>query len=311
MKTQRVLQTYNEQDITEGAAREAALRTSEETAQALLDATDDIAVLKELQKRTEMLEVQNLRMLETVDRKSRFFASMSHELRSPMTSIIGFTEILLEDTEEPLTSSQRSLLLKVRCNAERLLDMINDLLDLSKIESGRMTVKVSRVNLPELIQHVVETMTPLVRNKDTCLETEVPDNLPIMRTDEHNLNKILVNLVSNAIKFTPKGCVKISAALKGSKINISVSDTGIGIRRADFCKIFEEFRQVGEHPVGSNGTGLGLAITKKLVHLLGGEIKVSSKLRQGSAFTVVLPVSLSATGGRARRTCKKRQSSDG
>jgi PAS domain S-box-containing protein len=257
------------------------------------DVTKRCRTERELKKRTHMLELQNRKVVEVTKQKSRFFASMSHELRSPLTSIIGFTEILLEDVEDPLTPRQRELLKKVSDNSQRLLEMINDLLDLSKIESGKMTVTPSRVDLDSLVTQVVETMMPLVRDKDLTISAEVPEDLPVMRTDEQKLSQVLVNLLSNAVKFTPRGDVRVNAELVGGKIKITVSDTGIGIRRADFVKIFQEFRQVDGNGHKNGGTGLGLAITRKMVHLLGGNIKLSSKLGKGSTFTVTLPVLLS------------------
>jgi PAS domain S-box-containing protein len=251
------------------------------------DVTELCRVQQELQKKTEMLEIQNRRVLEAAKEKSRFFAGMSHELRTPMTAIIGFTEMLLEDADEPLAPNQRSLLLKVSENAERLVGMINEILDLSKIEAGKMRVDLSRVDLDRLISHVIETMMPLVKSKDLTLSWQAAEELPIIRTDEQKLRQILVNLVSNAIKFTPKGSVTVRAALRSSRISIAVSDTGIGIRQSDLGKIFQEFSQVGGR--GAGGTGLGLAITQRLVNILGGEIRVSSKLGEGSTFTVTLP----------------------
>lgn len=255
------------------------------------DITDYHRTQRDLQKHAEMLEVQSRRVIESTKQKSRFFASMSHELRVPLTSIIGFTEILLEDMDEPLTTNQRNLLSKISRNSERLLAMINDLLDISKIESGRMTVNLSKVHIPTLVTQVVETMMPLVKDKSVELSADTTDQFPLICTDEQKLSQVLVNLVSNAIKFTPAGNVTVKASLAGSRICISVSDTGIGIRRKDFNTIFEEFSRVD----GNNrkpGTGLGLAVTRKLVHILGGDIKVSSKLEEGSTFTVTLPTSL-------------------
>lgn len=257
------------------------------------DITERIQPELELQKQTEEPEIQNRRAIEEFRQKNRFIASLSHELKTPLTSIIGFTEILLEDDDNPLTAQQRTLLSKVSRSSERLLTMINDLLDLSKMGSGRMTVNISNVDISTLISEVLDTMQPLVRDKDIVLSSEIADGLPVMRTDEQKLCQILVNLISNGIKFTPSGTVQVTAAMAGGNIQISVTDTGIGIRRADFNRIFEEFSQVDTHRARRNGTGLGLAITRRLVHLLGGDIRLSSKFGHGSTFIVTLPVSLS------------------
>lgn len=255
------------------------------------DVTERLRIKRELQKQARMLEAQNRKIALASSQKNRFFASMSHELRSPMTSIVGFTELLLEDTDDPLSPDQQSLLRKVGRNAEHLLAMINDLLDLSKIESGRMTVHLASVDLAALVEHVMGTMKPLAAAQDVMLSAELAEHLPKMSTDEQKLSQILINLLSNAIKFTPKGRVTVKGDLVGGKIRLSVADTGIGIRRSEFGKIFEEFWQSGAGIARKDGTGLGLAITRRLASLLGGDIKVSSKLGQGSTFTVTLPVS--------------------
>jgi len=255
------------------------------------DVTDLRQAERELLKRAESLEIQSRRAAEASRRKSRFLASVSHDLRIPLTSIIGFVELLVEDTDEPVTESQRQMLLKVRQSAEKLIAMIENLLDLSKIESGKMTVNLSQVNLPTLIGQVVETMMPLVKDKEVVLGADVAEDLPALYTDEQKLSQVLANLISNAIKFTPKGAVTVRAIMDGSMVCIAVADTGVGIRRADFRRIFEEFTQVGGPRARRSGTGLGLAIARKLVHLLGGEIHLASKLGKGSTFTIRLPVS--------------------
>lgn len=247
-----------------------------------------------LERRVAELEGQLRGAVEASKQKSRFVASLSHELRTPLTSIIGFTEMLLEDTDEPLTAGQRKMMMRVNENSGRLLQMITDLLNLAKMESGRTTVNLSLVDLPALIHQVIETMQPIVRGTEVTLVGEVDGEIPPIRTDGQKLGQILVNLVSNAIKFTPKGAVTLRAERKGSKVVIKVTDTGIGISRSDFGRIFEEFRQIETPHARRNGSGLGLAITRRLVKLLGGEITVSSKLGQGSTFTVTLPVSLSS-----------------
>jgi len=246
---------------------------------------------RELRERARQIEEQNHRLLSATREKERFFASVSHELRTPMTSIIGFTELLLEDTEDPLTPGQRAQLEKVAQNAHRMLMLVNDLLDLSKIEAGKMSLNLERVELPVLVTQVVTNMEPLVHNKPVKLKTDVAWDLPKIRTDEQKLGQILVNLLSNAIKFTDKGWVTVSARAAGNKVNISVTDTGVGIKPADVPKVFEAFEQLhaGKRS-GQAGTGLGLTIAQKLAHLLGGEISVQSKPGKGSTFTVALPL---------------------
>ena len=244
----------------------------------------------ELRKRAEKLEAQHRKLQATTEQKATFFTGMSHELRTPMTSIIGFTELLLEDIEDPVSRGQRELLLKVSNNSHRLLGMVNDLLDLSRMESGRMPISIEEVELARLISQIVANMSPLARDKNVKFLTPGKLSLPSVYTDEAKLSQILINLVSNAIKFTQSGKIEISAEVAGGKAIISVSDTGIGIAKKDLRLIFDEFHRVSE--IGRKkvpGTGLGLAITKRLCKLLGGKISVASEVGVGSTFTVTLP----------------------
>lgn len=261
------------------------------------DVTELYMTEKELQQKTEMLEIQNRKVLEAVAQKHRFFASISHDLRAPLTAIIGFTEILLEEAKGPINAVQKDMLARVKQNANRLLGMVNNLLDLSKLESGQITVDRSPVNLSSLIGDTIEAMMPLLKNKDIVLSMEIADGLPAINTDEQKLSRILINLLSNAVKFTSYGRITIRAQKNDGYMSITVSDTGIGIRQADFKRIFEEFKTVGGQGTRSSGTGLGLAITRKLVHLLGGEIHVESKPGEGSSFTFTLPLTTSHTDG--------------
>jgi len=256
------------------------------------DITDLWQMEQELEKRTQMLEIQNRKVVEASKQKNQLFTGISHDLRTPLTSIIGFTEILQEETENILLPRQKDMLMRVSQNADRLLKMINDLMDLAKLESGTMKIRPSRVRLPIVVDHVINTMLPLVKGKNIKLSAEFAENLPQIYTDEQKLTQILINLVSNAIKFTPEGSVTVRVQPNGNKIIMEVSDTGIGIHENDFGKIFEEFSQIERKKTPNGGTGLGLAITNRLTKLLGGEIEVSSKLKQGSTFTVKLPLSI-------------------
>ncbi|MDO8586093.1 MAG: PAS domain-containing sensor histidine kinase [Armatimonadota bacterium] len=254
------------------------------------DVTERKQALDELRKRADRLQAQHARLKAATVQKASFFASMSHELRTPMTSIIGFTELLLDDLEDPVSAGQRELLLKVSQNGRRLLGMVNDLLDLSRLESRRMTPVVSEVDLGLLMEQIVANMRPLAKDKD--LEIVVTNGGPTTNvyTDEQKLSQILVNLISNAIKFTPSGRVTVAAEATGSQIQVSVSDTGLGIPRSEHRKIFDEFHTMAQRGRQKMpGTGLGLAITKKLCDLLGGKINVVSEPGKGSTFTVLLP----------------------
>ncbi|MDO8684221.1 MAG: PAS domain-containing sensor histidine kinase [Armatimonadota bacterium] len=254
------------------------------------DITERHHVQEDLRKRAERLEAQHNKLKAATEQKAKFFTSMSHELRTPMTSIVGFTELLLDDIEDPISPGQRQLLLKVSQNAHRLLGMVNDLLDLARAESGRYVANVTEVELGKLINHIVENMKPLAKDKDLDIAPPSAGSIPMAYTDEDKLSQILVNLLSNAIKFTPSGRITIGAQTDNGRIRISISDTGIGIARSELDKIFEEFHTIsrsGKHK--PPGTGLGLAITKKLCELLGGKISVSSEVGKGSTFTVTLP----------------------
>ena len=248
----------------------------------------------ELEQRARTMNEQNRRLNTEGQAKARFLANMSHELRTPMNAIIGFTSLLSEDRTLQLSDRHRRSLDRVSRNARDLLELINNVLDLSKIEAGRMDVYSEPADVRDLIERAVGVVEPLKDGRPIKLRLEIEDDLPTLRTDRTKLQQVLINLLSNAIKFTQEGEVKVSAsrAMTG-RIRISVSDTGSGISEADLPKIFEEFRQVGTHNRGSrSGTGLGLAIARRMVDLLGGEITVSSKVGEGSIFSVLLPVEI-------------------
>ncbi|MEN6373047.1 MAG: HAMP domain-containing sensor histidine kinase [Armatimonadota bacterium] len=251
---------------------------------------EELTAKNEQEERAEAVEIENRRIIETVKQKDKFLLGTAHDLKTPLTSITGFTEILLEESEGKLTPRQKEMLQRVNQNAARLLKMINDLLDLAKMESGRMELRLSKVRLSSITDYVTHTMAPLVKGRNLTLSVELEEGLPTLYTDEQKLTQIITNLVSNAVKFTPEGRVTIKAYLCENQAVISVSDTGIGIKQSDFEAIFEEFRQVGGQKSSNGGTGLGLAITSRLVKVLGGEIGVRSELGRGSTFTVKFPL---------------------
>jgi signal transduction histidine kinase/DNA-binding response OmpR family regulator len=254
----------------------------------------------ELEQRNRVLAEQNRRLRVEGQTQSRFLANMSHELRTPMNAIIGFTSLLLDDRSLEMKDRHRSNLERVSRNAHDLLELINNVLDLSKIEAGRMDVYSEPADVHDLIERAITVVEPMKENRPIKLGMELEDNLPTLKTDRMKLQQILINLLSNAIKFTQEGEVKVRAARASDRILISVSDTGPGISETDLPKIFEEFRQVGSSARASrSGTGLGLTITRRLVELLGGEISVTSSLGSGSTFIVTLPVEIE---GRAAST---------
>ena len=235
---------------------------------------------------------------EEADRvKSAFLATMSHELRTPLNSIIGFTGIVLQGLAGPLSPEQEKQLGMVRNSARHLLDLINDVLDISKIEAGQLELRLERVMLRDTLEKVTALVRPLAEKKGISLDLHMPAAPLAFDTDRRRLEQILLNLLNNAIKFTEHGRVTLSAEpLDGRsgdarRLRLRVKDTGIGIRSEDIPRLFQPFRQVDTGTARLHeGTGLGLAICRRLAEMLGGEITVSSTWNEGSEFTVTLPI---------------------
>jgi signal transduction histidine kinase/CheY-like chemotaxis protein len=245
----------------------------------------------ELEETNRDLEVANQKIKEADQLKSEFLANMSHELRTPMNSIIGFTRLVRKKSAGILPKRQRENLDRVEISANRLLALINDILDLSKIEAGKLRVNMMPLNLGPLFDTCLATVEPMAKKgKVRIVKDVVPEDMPEVLSDQDKLTQILINLLSNAIKFTEEGEVRLSATVENNSFKIAVSDTGIGIPPEALEYIFDEFRQVdGSTTRAHGGTGLGLSITKKLAHLLGGGIEVRSVQGKGSTFTVTLP----------------------
>ncbi len=253
--------------------------------------TGTIALYKEL-------DVKNQQLEELDHLKSQFLANMSHELRTPLNSIIGFTGIILQGLSGKINDEQKKQLAMVYDSGKHLLGLINNVLDLSKITSGRMEVIPETFHLSEVINSVIVMITPLTNDKNLkLLVTNMPAPELKIYSDKNKVKQILINLLNNAIKFTDKGQIEVSTNfLPGGEIEISVSDTGIGIRKDALDYIFDEFRQIEGTVVRDKaGTGLGLSITNKLIKLLKGKIWVESEYGIGSKFTFVLPLRLSTT----------------
>ena len=238
------------------------------------------------------LEMRNREVERINQLKNEFLASMSHELRTPLNAIIGFSSLLAEESAGPLNGEQRSYVAHVARASRHLLDLINDILDLSKIEAGRMEISPEVFPLAEALEEVLATIRPLARDKNIKVVRGDSSGRQVW-ADRIRFKQILYNLLSNAIKFTPsKGEVRIDAAMKDNQLTVAVTDTGIGIPREEQEAIFEKFHQVGNGPKGiREGTGLGLAITKRLVEQHGGEIRVYSEPGLGSRFVFTLPYS--------------------
>jgi signal transduction histidine kinase/HAMP domain-containing protein len=257
---------------------------------------DDLKLLTAIGQQVGVA-ITNARLFEDLEvasaHKSQFLASMSHELRTPLNAIIGFTRLVLRKTEGQIPALQKENLQKVSTSAEHLLNLINGLLDLSKIEAGRMEVFVESFKLDELVHTVLSTVEPMVKDDHVRLIPEIAPDIPILNTDREKLKQILLNLLSNAAKFTERGEIKISAWQENGALKLVVSDTGIGMKKEVLDHIFEEFRQADMSSTRKyGGTGLGLAITKRLVHLLNGDISVESEMGKGTTFTITLLASL-------------------
>jgi len=252
-----------------------------------LSVGNDITALKQTQAQLEVAK----EAAESADRlKSAFMATMSHELRTPLNSIIGFTGILLQELPGPLNSEQRNQLGMVRNAARHLLALINDVLDISKIEAGQLTVERVPFDLPRTINQVIETVMPLAREKRLQLVTDIAPDIQKLDGDQRRFEQVLLNLLSNAIKFTEQGQVTLRCAREPGWVVISVRDTGCGISEQDQATLFRPFRQLDTGLARKHeGTGLGLAICKRLVDIMKGRIELSSKVGEGSVFTVRLP----------------------
>ncbi len=246
---------------------------------------------KELETANQELQKANIKIMEADRLKSEFLANMSHELRTPMNAIIGFTRLVRRKSADLLPARQLKNLEKVEISANQLLALINDILDLSKIEAGKMSMNIMPFEFAPLVDTCFATVESMVKEGRVQLLKEVPENLPEALSDQDKLKQIIINLLSNALKFTEEGEVKLSAALENGSLRIAVSDTGAGLPSDALEYIFDEFRQVdGSSTRKHGGTGLGLSITKKLIHLLGGTIDVRSVEGEGSTFTVTLPL---------------------
>ena len=256
-------------------------------AKGLAGIIDDITTERE---QAQILKRALMRAEEADRLKSAFLATMSHELRTPLNSIIGFTGILLQQLAGPLNKEQVKQLGMVQNSSRHLLALINDVLDISKIEAGQMGVTVTRFDLRALMAKVSENIRPQAERKGLSLVVRLASEIGAWESDPRRVEQILLNLLNNAVKFTDRGTVTLTAEVVSEELVVRVADTGIGIKSEDLRQLFQPFRQVDTGLTRQHeGTGLGLAICRRLAGLLGGVINAASDWGKGSVFTFTLP----------------------
>ena len=255
-------------------------------------AIENVRLFEEIQDKSRQLE-------EASKHKSQFLANMSHELRTPLNAILGYTELIIDGIYGEAPDKMRAVLERVQTNGKHLLGLINDVLDLSKIEAGQLVLSIQDYSVKDIVQGVYSAVEPLASGKKLAFKIDVPANLPPARGDDRRLTQVLLNLVGNAIKFTDAGEVAVRAAAGNGNFTISVHDTGPGIAEADQAKIFEEFQQADSTKTKvKGGTGLGLSIAKRIVEMHGGRLWVESSPGNGSTFSFTVPLRVEQQAGR-------------
>jgi signal transduction histidine kinase len=250
----------------------------------------------ELVRQNELLRRQALALEQASALKSQFLANVSHEFRTPLNAILGYTSMLLQGVLGPVSEPQKKGLSRVDSSARHLLSLISDILDITRIEAGKMPIHTAEFALPELITEVIHEVEPMLRHAPLALATEVASPLPPVQSDRAKVKQIVLNFLTNALKFTPEGTVTVSASCdhERDQILVAVADTGIGIAEADQARIFEDFNQADNSPSRAyGGAGLGLAICRRLAAMLAGHILLQSAPGQGSRFTLILPRAVS------------------
>jgi signal transduction histidine kinase len=249
-----------------------------------------------------VLAIQNARLFGEIGEKSRqlelasqhksqFLANMSHELRTPLNAVLGYAELILDNVYGDVPEKARATLERIQSNGRHLLGLINDVLDLSKIEAGQLTLALADYSIKGVVHNVYSAVESLATAKNLALKVELPKDLPPAHGDERRLSQVLLNLVGNAIKFTETGEVSIKTSTSDATFTVAVHDTGPGIAEKDRGKIFEEFQQADASITKQKGgTGLGLAIAKRIIEMHGGRLWVESELGHGSTFSFTVPI---------------------
>jgi PAS domain S-box-containing protein len=270
--------------LTPGAYTERDIELVDPVAQQLALAIDNTRLFQEIEAKGRQLEIAN-------SHKSQFLAHVSHELRTPLNAILGYTELIVDNVYGEVPEKIRSTLRRVEENGRHLLALINDVLDLSKIEAGSITIASSDYSMNEAVQSAVMNVASLAAQKRLVLKTEVPSAMPRARGDAQRTTQVLLNLLGNAIKFTDNGEILLKVSVSDGSFRFSITDTGPGIEDADQQKIFEEFHQgEGARTLRKGGSGLGLPISKRFVELQGGRIGIKSTPGHGSTFWFTLPI---------------------
>jgi signal transduction histidine kinase len=247
-------------------------------------AIENVRLFNEIQDKSRQLA-------EASKHKSQFLANMSHELRTPLNAILGYAELILDNVYGDTADRMREVLERVQKNGRHLLGLINDVLDLSKIEAGQLVLSTTDYSIKDVVHSVYGAVEALASGKNIALKVELASDLPAACGDERKVTQVLLNLVGNAIKFTDAGEVAIRASAADGVITVAVRDTGPGISDADQAKIFEEFQQADSSITRKKGgTGLGLAIAKHIIELHGGRLWVESRLGRGATFSFTLPM---------------------
>ena len=260
-------------------------QASDELERKIQTATADIAQQNELLRR-QAIELEQASAL-----KTQFLANMSHEFRTPLNAMLGYTSMLLQGVAGPVEGPIKRQLGRIESNGRHLLTIINEILDISRIEAGRMPLQLSRVSIHDLVSEVKAELEPIIMRSQLSVVVDIPKDVTPIMTDRQKVKQILLNLLSNALKFTHEGRVRIVARRRPDRtVTLAVTDTGIGIAASDQDKIFEDFRQLDNSPTRAyGGTGLGLSICRRLAQMIGGRIGVQSDVGVGSTFTLTLP----------------------
>src|SRR5262249_2980064 len=252
---------------------------------------DQAAIAIENVRLFDEIQDKSRQLAEASQHKSQFLANMSHELRTPLNAILGYAELIIDSVYGEPPEKMKAVLDRITPNGNHLLGLINDVLDLSKIEAGQLKLDLGDYSIKDVVNSVFSAVEPLATSKSLGFKVDLSPNLPAGRGDERRLTQVLLNLVGNAIKFTDTGEVCINVGVADGSFKVAVRDTGPGISAADQAKLFQEFQQADNSITRKKGgTGLGLAISKRIIEMHGGRIWIDSTLGQGSTFSFTVPV---------------------